>query len=56
MHVPFSVKFAIKLIGYFCQHVVKYTEKLGGLRIRSSLEHTQTIQAKFQVFKDRNYF
>ena len=38
-HAPtFSVKFAVKLIGYFCQHVAKYTEKLCGLRIRSSLE------------------
>ena len=38
-HAPtFSVKFAVKLIGYCCQHMVEYTEKLGGLRIRSSLE------------------
>ena len=39
VHAPtFSVKFAVKLIRYFCQHVAKYTEKLCGLRIWSSLE------------------
>ena len=38
-HAPtFSVKFAVKLTRYFWQHVAKYTEKLGGLRIRSSLQ------------------
>ena len=55
VHAPtFSIKFAVKLIGYFCLHVAKYTEKLDGLRIRYNCLEGQTvlnIVAKFQAFQ-----
>ena len=35
-------KFAVKLVGTFCQHMAKYTKTLSRLRIQNTLEHKHT--------------